>query len=75
MDAPGERIEAKNMSDMSNERTIASDLNKEQADLLSFLESAVSPELMAAVEKAYHSRDDAADQASITVSYEGTACA
>jgi len=47
-------------------------LEKEQADLILLMESAMTPELLDAVQRAYKTKDDTDMQESLSISYEGT---
>ncbi len=49
-----------------------SDLAKEQADLLTLMEASMDPQILAAVENAYHANDEASLNPSVEVSCWGT---
>lgn len=61
-----------NMNDQSKNNRKAIDLSKEQADLITLMETSIHPELLDAVEKAYKTSDDTDIQTLIDISYEGT---
>jgi hypothetical protein len=50
----------------------AIDLEKEQSDLISLMETSMHPELLDAVQQAYKTSDDTDIQTLIDISYEGT---
>jgi len=53
----------------------ALDLEKEQADFLTLLEKSVSPQLLDAVDKAYHAADDLNALPAFDISFAGaTTC-
>lgn len=57
---------------MSDEDT-RPNLAKEQGDLIALMEASMSPELLAAIQQAYHASDDEKDVSSVDISYGGTA--
>lgn len=48
------------------------DLAKEQADLIALMEASIEPQLLAAVEEAYHTIVNEEPLSRLNVSYEGT---
>jgi len=46
-------------------------LEKEQADLIALMEASITPEVLVAVEMAYHTDDDDKPSLSLNISYEG----
>ncbi len=48
------------------------DLVRDQAELVALLQSGVDPDLLSAVERAYHWVDDEIPAPTMEVSYEGT---
>ena len=48
------------------------ELVREQAELVTLMEASIDPDVLAAVESAYHSDDNDHDTTSMDVSYEGT---
>lgn len=57
---------------MQNKTNIIPDLVKEQAGFVVFLEQSIDPELLDAVERAYHTTENDRDTSSSDISYEGT---
>ena len=60
------------MDDQRINRKKAIDLEKQQNDLISLMESSMAPELLDAVQEAYRINDDTGTQESLKISYEGT---
>ncbi len=48
------------------------DLVKEQADFVALMEASIAPDVLKAVEDAYHASDDDKPSVSLNVSCEGT---